>query len=336
MTKTIMGIEIGNYRIKISVCSKGLVEKFVVADLPDDLVQEGKIVSWEAMADIIKEIVKENNINCKNVAAVLPDGLTYIRRTTMPAMTIDQLKINLPFEFHDYITEERDKYVYDYSVIDFVEDETGKPKEMDLLTVAVPKETLEQYKTMFRRAGLKMVMAAPEIIGFRNLIYKYEDDNHIDDVTDYAILDIGHTGTRLHMFTGGEYEITRNMEIGGQAITNAVAELYSVDKHIAQVYKESNHENIWEKEECKAIYNQLAVEIMRVINFYMFNNPDTSLDKIYYCGGGSMITPLLGAIGATIEQEVVGLDELFVLNSDEDRKDILQGPASIGITWEDK
>ena len=106
MIKTYLGIEIGNMSIKFAICSQNMIKECIVEQLPDNMVREGSIVSWDAMTDFIKSKLKEHRISCKDVAMVLPEEITYVRRFLMPYMTIPQLKFNLPFEFHDFITED--------------------------------------------------------------------------------------------------------------------------------------------------------------------------------------------------------------------------------------
>ena len=57
--------------------------------------------------------LKENNIRCKNAVFVLRQDDTYVKRCSVPLMTVDQLKLNLPFEFHDYIGDELEQYQFD-------------------------------------------------------------------------------------------------------------------------------------------------------------------------------------------------------------------------------
>lgn len=331
MAKKIMGVEIGNYRIKLAVCVGNVVEQVVVTDIPENMVRDGVIISWEAMAGFIKETVKENNIKCKYAALVLPDTLAYIRHVSMPAMTVEQLKVNLPYEFHDYITEERDKYIYDYALVDMTYDDNDNPKEMDLMAVAAKKETVEKYNTLFKHAGLKLVKIAPTIASLENIINRYDNNSFAKDY-DYAIFDIGHTSMRLHFFTGGRFEITRNMEPGCQALTNIISDLYGVDPHIAEIYKQKNKDNIWNSEEFKNIYNRISVELMRVVNFYFFNHPDSKIDTIYYCGGGAKITPLLEEIQKEVDYKLVSIKELLDVHIEKE-DDLLVAPLAIGITW---
>jgi type IV pilus assembly protein PilM len=330
--KKLMGIEIGNYRMKIALCNNGVIENYVNVQVPDNMVRDDEIVSWEAMADFIKETVAENGLSCKNAAIALPDKLTYIAHINMPLMTIDQLRVNLPFEFHDYITEDVDKYYYDYSVINIDRDEETGKGNMDLMGVAVSKDTIEKYKTMCRRAGLRATLIAPEIAAFRNIIKDYEEVNGITEKRDYAILDIGHRTIKLVFFTKGEFEITRIMEPGCHAIMDSMAEARNVDIHIAQMDAE-NDPKLFDDESLSDLYGQMAVEIMRVMNFYGFNHPDSSLDKIYYCGGGSNIKGLIDAVVETAGYPLVSISEL-ITDKTELKDKIVSGPQALGIVWE--
>ena len=48
-----------------------------------------------------------------------------MRRFEMPLMTEEQLRLNLPYEFHDYIGDEMDKYVFDYAMIQTKREDDG-------------------------------------------------------------------------------------------------------------------------------------------------------------------------------------------------------------------
>ena len=39
-------------------------------------------------------------------------------------------------------------------------------------------------------------------------------------------------------------------------------------------------------------YSNIAVELMRALNFYRFSNPDSVLEHMWLCGGGAVIEPL--------------------------------------------
>ena len=331
--KKLIGFEIGSYKMKMALCENGVVEDYVNVKVPDNLVKDDEIVSWEAMADFIKETLEEHKMAAKEAAIALPDKLTYIARMTMPLMTIDQLKVNLPFEFHDYITEDIDKYYYDYSVISIDHEAVNGKGEMDPMGVAVQKETIDKYKTMFRRAGLRLTLAAPEASAYRNIIKDYEEVHNITEKKDYAILDLGHRTIKLYFFTKGEFEVTRYMEPGCSSLITAAADKDAVDEHIAQINAENNKDGVLSSDPLNDIYGQIGVEIMRVMNFYGFNHPDNDLDKIYYCGGGANIRPLIDSISEAAGYQMVSIGEL-ITDDTALKNEIVQGPQALGIVWE--
>lgn len=334
MIKTFLGIEIGNENIKFAVCTGDRIKDFVTMRLPDNIVIDGSIISWDKMANFIKERLKVHRITCKDVAMVLPEDITYVRRFLMPYMTVDQLRFNLPYEFHNYITEEKDKYYYDYGIMRIIEEEQNGQvlKNMDIMAAAVSKETIEKYRNMLKRSGLKLRVAAPESQAFQNIVKKHVELYSSKENRDYAILDIGHKAVNLRIFIEGKYETSREIEPGLEAVNKVILDTYGVDEHIAQSYKMNNQNNILYSEECMSVYNKIALEVMRVINFFTYNHPDNTLDTLYCCGGGVKIEPLMETLRDTVGLKVKGLNELLV-DIGEDKDALVLGATAVGITW---
>ena len=89
-----------------------------------------------------------------------------------------------------------------------------------------------------------------------------------------------------------------------------IAEAFSVDVHLAHTYLMNNYENCLEREECLAAYENIAVELMRAMNFYRFSNPDSTLSDLWLCGGGAVIRPLADSIGEMLDMELHPASEL--------------------------
>ena len=68
------------------------------------------------------------------------------------------------------------------------------------------------------------------------------------------------------------------MEAGCEEIDFYIAETRNIEEHIARIYKETNKDDILHDTGCEEIYSQMAIEVMRVLNFYNFNHPDNRLD----------------------------------------------------------
>lgn len=169
MGKTYTGIDIGTGSIKVVVCDGATVQSAYVAPLPEGLAKDGKISSFDAMADFLRETLRTGS-HTKDAAIILPASLSLTRRVVIPAMTEKELLLNLPYEFRDYISEGKERYVYDYAVVNTIMNSEGTPESLDVLMAATLKQTIEEYSEMLNRAGLKLRVAMPGSAALQNLM----------------------------------------------------------------------------------------------------------------------------------------------------------------------
>ncbi len=329
--KTILGIDIGADSLKMAEVKGRTVKSYAVAPMPQKLVRDGRVVSPETMAELIRDTMRKNKIHANDAAIVLPAATTYVRNVTVPQMTTDQLVYNLPFEFRDYITDELKNYVYDYAVLSqHVEqpepeaaeetnpadplastpDEKGEARpKMELMAAATSIEVLDETRAMLRKAGLKLVKAAPAVSSYIALI-RGMDDSIRPESGETAFLDLGFTSIRLHIFKGERLEATRELETGLSTVDAAIADALNVDIHLAHTYLLNNFEGIRDKDVCQNAFNGIAVELMRALNFYGFSNPQSRLEDIWLCGGGAAYAQLRNAIGEAVEMKLHPAREL--------------------------
>lgn len=309
-----VGFDIGEKELKMTVYTGGRFRSAVAEEIPDNLVSEGNILSVDAMAEFIKQSARENRIPKADAAVIIPPELVYIRTVTVPAMTEKQLRYSLPFEFKDYLTKDRSEYYFDFSVNSINYDENGDPAELNIFACAVLKETIEVYRAVLKKAGFKLKTAIPEESAFANLL---EDSKELE--SDECFVDIGYGGSRILIYHNGIHDISRGIDIGTREIDSIIAEKDGIDIHMAHSYALSNFNGVLESEACKDLYNRLAVEIMKAVNFYNYNNHNESLVSIYLCGGGSAIAPLYETIVSETGLKVKPVNGLIGENGFESR-----------------
>lgn len=317
MAGTILGVDIGSDSLKLALCKTKdrSIKKTAVARMPANLLKDGRVASPEAMGELLRNTCRENGIRASKAALVLPHETTYLRSVVMPRMNAAQLVYNLPYEFNDYITDELKNYVFDYAMITDLAHTTedardGAAPSMELMAAAAPVEILDEARLIFRRAGLKLVKAAPAVCGYIALIRAAEQIRGGGAVREYCVLDLGFRAIRMHMFRGDRHMVTRILEIGLSILDDVIADAYNVDVHLAHTYLVTNHEACQTKELCHTTYNNIAVELMRALNFYRFSNPDSQLSDVWLGGGGALIAPLREAIAQTLDMKIHKADEL--------------------------
>lgn len=360
--KNCLGIEIGHYRVKIAYIEKGELREFI-----SRRIEGVEHPDMRPYADLIKDLLKEYSIRCRRVVFVIRQEDAYVRRFELPLMTEEQLRLNLPYEFHDYIGNEMERYIFDYAMIHRDED------KMEIIGAACTKELSQYFQKLAKMARLKLVGLVPEVLGLERILERAEEyeAEEAEDLAlrsasedgkgsekgrdavlpgdgketakaegmepgrkDYAILDLGTKTMRIHFFRRGIYDITRTMEPGCEEIER----IRSGDREkISELGIEPEEENRDEAEQLKweAVmeeqYRTRAVQIMRVLNFYSFNNTDNTIDSLYYCGGGAHYKELIAMLDETLELPVLSVAELLPEMDLEAEDEWIDSPQTYGV-----
>lgn len=308
--KKIVGFDIGEKSVKMTLLVGGRLKKAVNIELPDHMVSGGKILSMDAMADFLRLSAKQNDIPFTNAAIVLSSNQVITRELTLPAMTEQQLRFNLPYEFRDYLTEEKSKYFFDYSMREVYRDEDGYPAEMELLACAVLKDTVARYRDMLHRAGFKLQMLTPSECAYASIL---KDDFIRSGKTaqDICVVNLGYSGTYLHIYRGYYFDSRRVMELGTKELEHLVAEHCGVDIHMAHEYVLQDYNGVLSSDYAADLYARISLEIKKAVNFFNYNNRERELTRLCLCGGGCAIEPLRRAILEATEMTPVTARELL-------------------------
>ena len=298
MSKDLLGIDIGSKEIKLVY-----KDKYISYQTPDNCVEGDELIAFDGMSDLLKTIIKENNIKCKNVALVLPDSLVYIDKIKMPYMTSKQLQVNLPYEFKDIVGRNKDDYLYDYAYVSTIYDDNNSPIELELIGSCILKSTINNYIDMFKKANLKLVRALPRQMAISNILIK---NNELGNI---ALLDLGYSYTRVDFFKDGLYDATRILENGIKDMNKVASDSFYCDDHLSLSYLKNNKDNILAIKKMNDYYDDLTLTINRAINYYLYENQDNTLSDVYVYGGGVHFVQLLSRIKNDLNLNVIDFEE---------------------------
>ena len=305
MANKMIGVEFGSNTLKMAVCSGDQVKKMAVAKMPEDLVREGRVTSPAAMTQFLKDMMKENGIRGGNCAMVLPASLVIGHHVSMPAMSHNELMLNLPFEFRDFVGKDGAKFDYDYSVMGIHDN------VMELYAAAVRKDVTEQYYSIFKKAGLTLKIATPAEMAWCNLIA-----NAPNLPKKLCVVDIGHNTTRVNIFVDGNFVMGKDIDMAGALLDQTIADNQEIDALAARSRKEANMNKVLSADFMNDAYQIMAIEVMKIVNFFNYSDKSggAPLEHVYYCGGSSVVEPLrtclLKATGMTLHHiyRLVNLD----------------------------
>ncbi len=314
MSRSVLGLDFGSSTLKAAVWDGTTVSQMVEEPMPEQLVRGGVITSADAMAAFLKGVLKKHRIRVRRAAVILPASQVFVQVSELPAMTQEQLRLNLPYEFRDFISENRGNYFYDYALIDTRKNEAGEVASMRMVTAAVSKELIRTYDNLCRWAGLKLVTAIPVEMAYANLLRIGQKEPGRDQ----CIIDCGHRGFRIYFYRGETFETARVGELGGAGIDELLADLLETDVHIAHVRKETNLQGELDSEEVRGRFQDILREVQRAINFYHFSNPDRQLAIGYLCGGSSRLDYIRQQLQDLTQLELHPITDLLGEELDDD------------------
>lgn len=314
MKKTV-GFDIGGSCVKMAYFAGSQLKKAVTVELPDNMTANGRILSMDAMADFLRQAARENGIPSAGAAVVLPSTEVFTRELTMPAMTEQQLRYNLPYEFRDFLTAEKSKYYFDYSIRDIRRDEEGYPVEMTMLACAMLKDTVERYRAMMRRAGFKLQVLTPSECAYAAVLDAWYRRTGAPK-KDMCVVNLGYSAAFLYIYRGYYFESRREIDLGMGRLEQLVAEHCGVDIHVAHGYVLQNYNDVLSSDYAVEFYNRLAVEVMKAVNFFNYNNRQKELGDLCLCSGGCNIVPLRQTLAATTGLQLHTAQELLGTGSD--------------------
>ena len=305
---TKLGFDIGNNSVKIAEVRGG---KLTVHDIrmPDNMMNDGEIAMPNGFSDFLRREMKARKIKGRECALVFPARQAICRFLAMPKMTKEQLALNLPYEFSEFVENDPDKFVYDYAMC--APDANDDPEQMYMMAAAASKERITQYIRIFSGAGLKLKTLLPVEMSLMRLVAGYRARDPENRPQEYCFVNLGRNTVVITIIKNDRIRAARQIEMGCAAIDAVIADTMGVDPFLAGSYKYNNFQGVLDTPQCSEVYQRIAVEIQRVLNFYRFNYRDSELSGMYLLGGGAAISQLTDTVEDMAEMPALPLDELM-------------------------
>ncbi|MCM8812015.1 MAG: type IV pilus assembly protein PilM [Candidatus Omnitrophica bacterium] len=156
---------------------------------------------------------------------------TVLRSVLLPEMSDQELKAALSFEAEKYIPFKLDETYFDSYKIG---KRTGG--RMEILLAAARKEVVESHLQTLASAEITPDVVDLEALALANAWERSESARRLAEKV-VVLIHVGVRGSLLNFFHGKNLQFTREIPIGGDAFTRAVAEGLSLDPAEAEKIK---------------------------------------------------------------------------------------------------
>lgn len=235
-----MGLDIGTSGVRAAEIAQGkrpaTLTRFGQVALPPGAVRDGEVVDVEVVAAAIRHLWASTKFGSKRVVVGVSNQKVVVRQVGLPRLSPDELRKSLPFLVQDHIPMPVDEAILDFHPLEEFETESGDPM-IRVLLVAAAQDVVNNTVAAVQQAGLDPVgIDLTPFALLRGLAQV--DELGLSEAGGEALIDVGASVTNIVVHEGGVPRFVRILLMGGDDITEAVAERMGVPMEEAESIKQ--------------------------------------------------------------------------------------------------
>jgi type IV pilus assembly protein PilM len=299
MAKQIIGLDIGSSSIKVVQIKKGKkgleLQAFGMEPLVAHTIVDGTVMDPAAIVEAIRSLWSRLRLKTKDVAVAIAGHSVIIKKIAVPKMSAAELVEQVPYQAEHHIPFAKDDVELDYEVV-VPENQAG---QMELILVAAKKEVVQDYAGVVRDAGLNPVIVDVAAFSTQNA---FEVNYDLGDKETVVLINIGASISNINIVRGKVSLFTRDVTIGGNAVTEEIQKQLSVSQDEAEAYKVGGsydeHGVVPQEVEriIEGVADVMAGEFQRSLDFFLATSSETDVTKICLSGGTAKVSALQRAI----------------------------------------
>lgn len=282
--QSVLGVDIGTSAIKVVQLNheNDMLETYGIVELPVMITPKSTEDEISQVVTLLVNLLAKAQVSTKKCAVSLPNSAVFTSVIDLPKMTDQELDSAVRFEAKKYIPLPFAEVSLSWTLIS----ENPGNNTIKVLLIAVPKQIKEIYIQIFQKAGLQLEIIEIEALA---LIRTLVQDKSKNDV----IIDIGGKVTGINFIKQGLLHLTRNLNIGGDTITEKIAQALNLELNRAEQFKRDFGLNGTDflPEAVKPVLLSIKNEVKQLITLYKSHSVE--IDRVVLTGGGSQMPGLV-------------------------------------------
>ena len=311
--KNLVGLDIGSSAVKaveLKELGKGKGYQLVsvgIEPLSPEAIVDGAIMDSGLVAETIQRLFTTNRMKAQDVAISLSGHSVIIKKISLPQMSEEELAESIQWEAEQYIPFDVDDVNIDYQVLEGPS--LSGEGNMDVLLVAVKKDKINDYTTVLANAGKAAQVVDVDVFALQNA-FEANYDVPADQVI--ALINLGASVTNIAILQGGSSIFWRDITIGGNLYTEAVAKELGVPFEHAEMLKRGQPVDGADSERVpavlQAVSEQVGTEIQKTLDFFKATSSSDPVTLMVLSGGASQTPNLNTYLSQRFETQVEMLD----------------------------
>ena len=310
--KTAVGLDIGTSSVRAAEMNvskrPAVLERFGQVALPPGTVRDGEVVDPDTVARAIKQLWSTAKFSTKKVVLGVSNQKVIVRQVDLPWLPADELRKSLAFQVQDFIPIPVDQAILDYHPLEEFTNESGG-RMLRVLLVAASRDMVTSAMAAAQRAGLTPVMV--DLTPFAMLRALAPVDGMGFTAEAEALVDVGASVTNIVVHQGGVPRFVRILLMGGNDVTDAVADRMGVSVDEAEALKWQTgmgHGGYEGASPAARVIDQYAgqflEEVRGSLDYYLAQPQAARLSRVVVSGGGAQLGGLVARLGELLRVPV--------------------------------
>jgi len=326
MAKSLLGLDIGNYSVKLVEIDtddgRFRLKNYSVVDLygeNEDFEIEGAGYSRqiEALRKSFRQL-KLNPKRIKNVNCSLGGTSVAVKQIRSISLAAEELESSLSFEARKHLPLDDTDAIMDYQILDGGADAT----HMDILLVATTKKSFDYQVKLLKDLGVNPKVIDAESVALVNSYLLTKGKPATEGAL--VFLDIGAKFSTLAIFADNGVFFSRDIAVGGHKLTEDVKSIHNVAYGEAEHLKKERGMGalLGQSDEAGGIrvarrmaVDSLIDEVRRSLRYYTKETGIREFDRVLMCGGAASMQNLNSHLAKALSMnvEVYNPFELFAV-----------------------
>jgi len=298
------------------------------SDLPEGVYEDGQILDFDRLVEILSNMLSENDIGSIETNAVINSTSIVMRDAILPKVSHEELQAIIDYQIDQFIPINPEDYVVKFLDLGTVID-AGLEKTAVLL-IGVPEAMAREHLSLLEETGLKPGALDYEGNAIAKLIATGGAVNYtIPEATCVGAVNLGYKHTNLSIVENGVLKVSRYIE---RSLESAIKEVRKVLPSMSQEEikaKLISLPDIWSSLDAdsndvelvtaaKNGLNEIAESIGFIFRYYQTRENYVPLDYILIYGIGSQINGIDKFFRQTFEKDSYVLRSMENVKWDED------------------
>lgn len=327
MAKRVLSIEIGQQVTKAVVTDylkkNPHVYNAFSFDTPADAMEDGYVRQKEAIANLLRNQIKENGVKERDVVFSIASSKIASREIVVPFVPENKLKELVNATAQEYFPVNMDEYTLAYNVLDVVKEKDKK--SLKLLLLAAPDTLIQNYYALADDIGVHIESLDYYGNGSMQVLQKHIGSGY------NVCVQIGSLNTMVSVMREGQQIMQRTIPYGANTILDTMVEQQALEVHNRDeamellcrdniIYTSLDYDDIESVRSTRMTEDQysrsrydagarrvvtdavgsILLSVIRVVDYFGSKYPESRLMSVYITGMGVKIR----GIDALFEKEM--------------------------------